>query len=73
MKTYSGINAGSQIRPLIDNAQESVWIVSPWLGKEYASFLASMSQRGLEVRIITSKVDFNLESIEILKLVRIQI
>ena len=67
MKTYSGSNAGSKIRPLLDNAEESVWIVSPWLGKEYAKLLATLSQKGIEVRIITSKVDFNLESLEILK------
>lgn len=67
MNTYSGANAGSIIRPLIDNAKESVWIVSPWLGREYAKILAQLSQNGIEVKIITSKVDYNLESLEILK------
>ncbi len=67
MKTHSGPNSGSKIRPLLDNAKESVWIVSPWLGKEYAKLLAELSQKGIEVRIITSKVDFNLESLEILR------
>lgn len=67
MKSYSGSNAGSIIKPLIDNSKESVWIVSPWLGKEYAKQLAQLSQKGIEVRIITSKVVFNLEALEILK------
>jgi phosphatidylserine/phosphatidylglycerophosphate/cardiolipin synthase-like enzyme len=67
MKTYCGSNAGSQIEPVLWNARESVWIISPWLGKNYAERLASLSQKGIEVRIITSYVDFNVESIEILK------
>lgn len=67
MKTYSGAFAGSQIRPLIDNATESVWIVSPWLGKEYAQLLVALSRKGIDVRIITSKVDSNLESLTLLK------
>ncbi len=67
MKTYSGPNAGSRIMPLLENARESIWIVSPWLGKEYAKQLAYFSQKGVEVRIITSNVDYNIESLEILK------
>ena len=67
MKTYSGSNAGSKIKPLLEHAEESVWITSPWLGKEYARLLTSLSKKGVEVRIITSKVDYNLESLEILK------
>jgi len=67
MKTYCDSNAGSQIEPVLWNARESVWIISPWLGKDYAEGLASLSQKGIEVRIITSYVDFNIESIEILK------
>ncbi|MCW3984742.1 MAG: phospholipase D family protein [Candidatus Bathyarchaeota archaeon] len=66
MKTYSGTNAGSKIRPLIDNAKESVWVITPWLGKEYAELLAHLSQKGIDVRIITSRVDYNIESIKIL-------
>lgn len=67
MKTYCDSNAGSQIEPLLWNARESVWIISPWLGKDYAKRLASLSQKGIEVRIITSFNDFNIDSIEILK------
>jgi hypothetical protein len=67
MKTYCDFNAGSQIGPVLWNAQESIWIISPWLGKDYAKRLASLSQKGIEVRIITSYVDFNIESLEILK------
>ena len=67
MQTYSGAYAGSKIRPLLKNAKESIWIVSPWLGKEYATLLTQLSQKGIEVRIITSKDKFNVESIDILK------
>jgi hypothetical protein len=67
MKTYCGSNAGSQILPVLWNARESIWIISPWLGKDYAEQLASLSQKGIQVRIITSHNDFNVESIEILK------
>jgi hypothetical protein len=67
MKTYSGSNAGSQIEPVLWNARESVWIISPWLGKDYAMRLASLSQKGIGVRLITSNVDYNIESLEILK------
>jgi hypothetical protein len=67
MKTYCASNAGSQIEPVLWNARESVWIISPWLGKDYAERLAFLSQKGIEVRIITSYVDSNIESIEILK------
>ncbi|VVB86995.1 Cardiolipin synthase [uncultured archaeon] len=67
MKTYCDSNAGSQIEPVLWNARESVWIISPWLGKDYAKRLASLSQKGIEVRIITSNVDFNIDSLEILK------
>jgi len=67
MRTYCDSNAGSQIEPVLWNARESVWIISPWLGKDYAKRLAFMSQKGIEVRIITSFVDFNIDSLEILK------
>lgn len=67
MRTYCDSNAGSQIEPVLWNARESVWIISPWLGKNYAERLVSLSQKGIEVRIITSYIDFNVESIEILK------
>ncbi|MCZ7384700.1 MAG: phospholipase D-like domain-containing protein [Candidatus Methanoperedens sp.] len=67
MKTYCDSNAGSQIEPVLWNAKESVWIISPWLGKDYAKRLASLSQKGIEVRIITSLNDFNIDSLEILK------
>lgn len=67
MKTYSGSNAGSQIEPVLWSAKESIWIVSPYLGNNYAKQLAVLSQRGIEVRIITSNADNNLESLETLK------
>jgi phosphatidylserine/phosphatidylglycerophosphate/cardiolipin synthase-like enzyme len=67
MKTYCDSNGGSQIEPVLWNARESVWIISPWLGKDYAEELVSLSQKGIEVKIITSYVDLNIESIEILK------
>ena len=67
MKTYSGSDAGSLIEPMLWNAKKAVWVISPWLGKKYAEQLASLSQRGIEVRIITSNQDYNIESLEILK------
>lgn len=67
MKTYSGQTAGSNIEPVLWNARESIWIISPWLGKDYAKRLASLSQRGVEVRIVTSNVDYNSESLEVFK------
>jgi hypothetical protein len=67
MKTYSGSNAGSQIEKFLWNARESVWIISPWIGKNYAERLAFLSQKGIEVRIVTSNVDYNGESFEVFK------
>ncbi|MDH5390302.1 MAG: phospholipase D-like domain-containing protein [Candidatus Bathyarchaeota archaeon] len=65
MKTYSGSTAGSNIEPVLWNARESIWIISPWLGKDYAKRLALLSQKGIEVRIVTSNVDYNSESLEV--------
>jgi hypothetical protein len=65
MKTYTGYNSGSHIEPVLWNARESVWIISPWVGKNYAKRLALLSQEGIEVRIVTSNVDYNGESIEL--------
>jgi len=67
MKTYSGPTAGSNIEPVLRNARKSIWIVSPWLGKEYAKQLALLSQKGIEVRIVTSNVDYNNKSLEVFK------
>jgi HKD family nuclease len=67
MKTFSDKNAGSVLLPLFEKATESVWIVSPWLSKQYAELLAQLSKRGLEVRLITSKVDTNLNALEVLR------
>jgi HKD family nuclease len=67
MKTYSGPNAGSTLEPLLWNARKVIWLISPWLGKDYAKQLASLSQQGIEVRIITSNVNYNGDSLEILK------
>jgi hypothetical protein len=66
MKSYQGSNAGSQIEKPLWNAGKSVWIISPWIGANYARRLASMSQKGIEVRIVTSNDDLNMESVEIL-------
>ncbi len=67
MKTYSGSNAGSEIEKFLWSARESVWIISPWIGRNYAERLASLSQDGVEVRIVTSNVDYNKESLEVFK------
>ena len=67
MKTYSGPTAGSNIEPVLRNARKSIWIISPWLGKEYAKQLAFLSQKGIEVRIVTSNVDYNNKSLEVFK------
>jgi phosphatidylserine/phosphatidylglycerophosphate/cardiolipin synthase-like enzyme len=67
MRTYLDSNAGSQIEQVLWNAKESVWIISPWIGKNYAERLASLSQKGIEVRIVTSNVDYNGESLEVFK------
>jgi len=67
MKTYSGSNAGSQIERFLWDARESVWIISPWIGKNYAERLALLSQKGIEVRIVTSNVDYNGESLEVFR------
>ncbi|MCW4000067.1 MAG: phospholipase D-like domain-containing protein [Candidatus Bathyarchaeota archaeon] len=67
MKTFSGTNAGSVLLPLFEKAQDSVWVVSPWLSKQYAEFLVQLSRRGLEVRLITSKVDTNLQALDVLR------
>jgi hypothetical protein len=66
-RTFSGDRAGAYIRPLIENAKKSLWIISPWVGKDYARLLVALSQKDVEVRLITSKNDFNIESIDILK------
>jgi hypothetical protein len=66
MKTCCDSNAGSQIEPVLWNARESVWIISPWLGKDYVERLASLSRKGIEVKIITSNDNWNMESLEIL-------
>lgn len=67
MKTYTGSNAGTKIEPVLWNARELIWVISPWIGKDYAKQLASLSHKGIEVRIITSNHDNNLESLQILK------
>ena len=67
MKTYSGLNTGSRLEPSLWNARKSIWIISPWLGKSYAKQLASLSQKGIEIRIITSDVEYNSESLQILR------
>lgn len=67
MRTYCGSTAGSSLEPILWNARESIWIISPWLGKYYAERLASLAQEGIEVRIVTSNVDYNRESLEVIK------
>ena len=67
MKTCTGANSASHIEPLLSNAQESIWIISPWIGSTYAKQLAGLSQKGIEVRIVTTNVEYNGESLEILK------
>jgi len=67
MKTYCGSTAGSLLEPMLWNAQESIWVISPWIGKYYAEKLVSFVEKGVEVRIITSNVDYNKESLAIFK------
>jgi len=67
MRTYSGSNAGSEIEKILWDAKESVWIISPWIGKNYAERLASLSQKGIEVRIVTSNDDYNRESLKVFR------
>ena len=67
MKTYCGSTAGSLLEPMLWDAQESIWVISPWIGKYYAEKLVSFVEKGVEVRIITSNVDYNRESHAIFK------
>ena len=67
MKAYLDAGAGSKITPLLWNAKKSAWIISPWIGKDYAEKLAFLSQSGVDVRIITSNDPFNMDSIAILE------
>ncbi len=70
LRTYCGANAGSQIERVLWNAEKSAWVISPWIGKDYARRLVSLSENGVEVRIITTNVDFNAESTKILRTAR---
>jgi hypothetical protein len=67
MKTYTGSHAGSQIEKFLWDASASVWIVSPWIGTKYAQRLALLSQKGVEVRIVTSNVDYNYDALGTLR------
>jgi hypothetical protein len=65
--TYSELKAGVYIERLIENAKQSLWIISPWIGMEYAKLLASLSQKGVQIMLITSKNQLNIISVDILK------
>ena len=67
MKTVFGDNTGLTLEPILWNARKSVWIISPYISRNYSEQLVSLSQRGIEVRIITSNEHMNKESIEVLK------
>jgi len=67
MKAYLDTGAGSKITPLLWNAQKSAWIISPYIGKDYAEKLVSLSQKGVDVRIITTNDALNLDSIAVLE------
>lgn len=51
----------------MENAKKSIWIISPWLGQTYAKALSEQSCRGIEVRIITSKNEYNSDALRIFK------
>lgn len=67
MKTYCGSTAGSLLEPMLWDAQQSIWIISPWISPYYAEKLISFVQKGIEVRIVTSNDQYNLKTVEILR------
>ena len=67
MRTFCRSAAESSMEQLLWNARESVWIISPWLGQYYAERLVELAHEGIEVRIITSNVDYNRKSLDILR------
>ena len=66
MKTYCGSTAGSLLEPMLWSAQQSIWLISPWISPYYAERLLSFVQKGAE-ETITSNDQYNLKTVEILK------
>lgn len=67
MRTFSGSEVGRFLEPILWNAKESVWVCSPWIGKEYMEKLVELSRQGIDIRIITSNVDYNQPAITLIK------
>jgi len=67
MRTISGTDSGTYLMPKIESARTRIWVCSPWIGEEYAKKLVQLNNGNVEVRIITSNVDYNLPILSIFK------
>ena len=51
---YIGRGAGKRLKEELDKAQKSVKIISPYLTPSYVEDLVKLSNKGVEVTLITS-------------------
>ncbi len=67
-RVYSGRDCGKFIEPLIRNARRRLWIVSPYISREYAELLVEKAHQGVDVRVVTCDVDESRDAIRVLRL-----
>ncbi len=67
VRTYSGRDCGKIIEPLIRGAKRRLWIVSPYISREYAEILVEKARQGVDVRVVTCDIDENADAIEVLR------
>jgi len=54
MESHIGIGVGKYIEKAFDNAQDSLWIVSPILTRGIANKIISIANKGVKIRILTT-------------------
>ncbi|NPA96392.1 MAG: hypothetical protein GXO32_02170 [Crenarchaeota archaeon] len=67
-RVYSGRDCGRFIEPLIRNARRRLWIVSPYISREYAEILVEKARQGVDVRVVTCDVEESRDAIRVLRL-----
>jgi phosphatidylserine/phosphatidylglycerophosphate/cardiolipin synthase-like enzyme len=67
VETFVGRGAGAFIENKLFQASQYILICSPWISQHYASKLCEIAKKGVQIKIITSSDQANLEHVEALK------
>ena len=67
---YTGTRSGKYIEKQFFSAKSSAYVCSPWISKTHVEKMRTMSNNGVNIKIITQNVQYNTETVDLLRRIR---